>query len=430
MGFFSWVSDTWESVKSAASSAWEGVKSVASKVVDTCVEWGGKVVDTVKNVYKAVKPYIKHAKEIVKVVGNTLGAKFPWVKAAADIIAKGLEFLEKIEDSPLVKRISKDIEWALKTLEKIKETFFNKSEEKEAMRRQKDLQRAYDAMETEEQRRSIRFAMLINDYVLLRSRIEDALNKFESSNSTNFEHYLRLRATQKLLKITERRLNRAKDLTEIESDDLFLIQTGAELLVEHPNLSTEELQCLDRIIQRRFDGKTLLPFVFEELLFSWGIKLEEMEEKRKILNSEIVKLKREFKQLEIKQKVEELSTIELAKSVVLREEIKEVKYELKEQEGKNRAMQNYIYAAEGFLQVLEKTEEQWIEDGREYIIEDSKEIGMLLIQCVERGLHWDELELEQQSLIRDFANIFAKDSKKRTEKMKSDLFSLEEIEVA
>ena len=55
---------------------------------------------------------------------------------------------------------------------------------------------------------------------------------------------------------------------------------------------------------------------------------------------------------------------------------------------------------------------------------------MLIIECAENNKPWDELTDEQQSIISDFANIFAEDSKQRREEMMKEIeFEVEEIEV-
>ncbi|HEA3247291.1 hypothetical protein [Pasteurella multocida] len=428
MGLFSCLSSALDSIKSTAYSTYKGVKSVASKVIDTCIEFGGKVVDTVKEVYKKVKPYIAPIKKAVKVVGDTLGMHFPWIKTASDVIYNGLDYLENLEKSPLVKKILEHIEWALKTLKDIKEKYFKESEIEKAEKRQKELEEAMSLMKTEEHKLSIRFAALINDYILVRSRINKALENFETDQSTNFEYYLRLTATQKLLKITEHRLKKATDLSQISDDDLFLIQIGSHLLSEDPQLSEQEALRLDKIISRRFNGKSLLPFVFEELLFSWNKRLESMKNDWERKNSALAKIKYAHKKLTTKQKTQELSFEEQKQLENLQEDIRLDTFELRETENKNRAMENYIYAAEGFLQVLEKKQEEW-EEEKEWILDDSAEVGMLLIQCIEQGVHWDDLTKEQQSLIVDFANIFAKDSQKRTKELEQEWNSLNEIEV-
>lgn len=449
MGFFSWISDTvssaWEGVKSVASKVWEGAKKVATKVIDTCVDIGGKVVDTVKNVWNTVKdaaktiqPFLGTIRKAVNMVGNTVGLYFPWVKTAAVAIEKGLLFLEKLDKNPLVKKVTKAIDWALnkaneivETAKNIKTFILSKFEVNEAVQRQQDLQEAYDLMQTEEQRRSVRFSMLINDFLLVKTRISEALESFETSESTNFDHYLRLRATQKLLRVTEKRLRNANDLSEISDDDLFLIRTGTDLLAEKPVLSEQDGIRLDKIIQRRFNGKKLLPFVFEELISSWTTKYKSLENQWNRMNESLANKKYKLKELEVKDSVQGLSKNQITELLYLKESIREDQFELKEKANQKRAMSKYIYASEGFLQVLEKPEEYWINNDREYILEESEEIGKLLIQCMERQTYWDELSYDEQSLINDFAIIFEKDSKARQEEwIKNEAEELYTIEVA
>jgi len=64
---------------------------------------------------------------------------------------------------------------------------------------------------------------------------------------------------------------------------------------------------------------------------------------------------------------------------------------------------------------LEKSEEQFEEEGRDYILDDVATVGRLLIDCAQNGKQWDELSVDEQSLITDYANIFAADSKQRNQ---------------
>ena len=76
---------------------------------------------------------------------------------------------------------------------------------------------------------------------------------------------------------------------------------------------------------------------------------------------------------------------------------------------------NYVYAAEGFLQLLENDEQRLIDQDREYLIDDGFEVGELLIRCAQNGEKWENLKREEQSLIISFANIFEADCRKRAE---------------
>ncbi len=67
------------------------------------------------------------------------------------------------------------------------------------------------------------------------------------------------------------------------------------------------------------------------------------------------------------------------------------------------------------IRVLEKTAAQFEEEGRDYILDDISTVGMLLIDCAQNGKKWNKLTADEQSLITDYANIFAEDSKKRNQ---------------
>lgn len=422
--FVNGVKAVGSAIVSGAKAVWEGAKKVASKVIDTVSEYGGKFAGAVKTVYNAVKPYLSKVKTVITAAGAALSATFPWAAGVAAGINKGIDFLDSLGNNAFVQKVGEAIEWALEAAKTIKDKYFSKTEENqvvftseeeaEAIERQKVLDEAYEKMETEAQRRSVRFASIINQYSLVKSRIEKALESFESSNSTNFDHYLRLRATQKLLAHAERRLKQAQDLSEISADDLFLIQTGNKLLAENPSLTDEEAVKLDKIVNRRF-GKSLLPFVFEELIHSWGLKLQSMQSKLKLTIDELAKLKNDYTELETIRDIKGLNAEETDKLYALAQELRDLKNDIREKTDENRNMERYVFAAEGFLQVLEKPEEHWIEKGREWVIEYSEEAGMLLIQTVEGTTHWDDLTPEQQSIIRDFANVFSEDSKHRKE---------------
>ncbi|MDH0032110.1 MULTISPECIES: hypothetical protein [unclassified Acinetobacter] len=418
MGFFSSV---WSGVKSAASAvgrgvskAWDAAKNAASKAIDWMADKAENFVGKVKEVWATVKP---HVVRIAPMVSNALKAiPHPWAQTAAVAIEKGLQALLALENSPILKKAEQAILWAAKAARHFRNKFWTseeaKKEAKEAEQRQDDLQEAMDAMQTEEQRQSIRFAVVINDYVLVQNRIQAIL---EQDNLIDFNHYLRLRATQKLLKAAEKTLNTAQNINEITADDSFLLRIGADLLAENPQLSDADAERLDQLIRRRFNGKSLIPFVFEEMICAWETKYQNMEAKWKKQNKHLASLQDDLMLLETKLEIEPLSTDEEQNLIELRQDVITESYQLKQQGKENRAMKSYVHAAEGFLQVLEKSEEQFEEEGRDYILDDVATVGRLLIDCAQNGKQWDELSVDEQSLITDYANIFAADSKQRNQ---------------
>ena len=406
------VSSVGRGISSAASAVWDTAKSAARKAVDWMADEAENFVGKVKDVWKMAKPWVE---KIAPYISKGIALlPFPWAGAVAKAVEKGIQALLALENSPILKKVEQAIIWASNAAKNFREMYLTPKDVKEAEQRQKDLQEAMDAMKTEEQRQSIRFAAVINDYDLVQTHIQEILEK---DTIKDFSHYLRLRATQKLLRAAEKTLNTARTLDEITADDSFLLRVGADLLAENPNLSDADAEKLDSIIKRRFNGKSLIPFVFEELICAWETKLQNMEAKWGQMNKEAATLKRQIKELEVKMQIESLTSIEEAKLVDLKNDAKNTAYQLNQQADENRAMQSYVHAAEGFLQVLEKTAEQFEEEGRDYIVDDVATVGRLLVECAQHGKQWNELTEEEQSLITDYANIFAEDSKKRTQEL-------------
>lgn len=410
--FSSTVRSVSSAVSSVASKVWDTAKSAARKAVDWMADEAENFVGKVKDVWATVKP---HVVKFAPIVANAIKLiPHPWAQAAAVAIEKGLQALLALENSPILKKIEQAIIWASKAARHFRDMYMTPKDIVEAEQRQQDLQEAMDVLKTEEQRQSIRFAVVINDYVLVQTRIQEILEK---DMVKDFSHYLRLRATQKLLRAAEKTLNTARTLDEITADDSFLLRVGADLLAENPNLTDTDTEKLDSIIKRRFSGKSLIPFVFEELICAWETKLQNMEAKWNQMNKEVATLKRQITELEVKMEVESLTTNEEAQLVDFKNDAKNTAYKLTQQADENRAMQSYVHAAEGFLQVLEKTAEQFEEEGRDYIVDDVAIVGRLLVECAQHGKQWNELTEEEQNLITDYANIFAEDSKNRMQEL-------------
>lgn len=412
MGFWSGIksaaSGAWDTVKSVASKAWDTAKGVARKTIDFMADQAESFVGKVKEVWNVAKPWVvKIAPHVSKALASL---PFPWAQTAAKAIEKGVQALLALENSPILKKVEQAILWAAKAARHFREKYLTPDEIKDAEQRQQDLQEANDAMQTEEQRQSIRFASVINDYVLVQTRIQQIIEKDEVKD---FEHYLRLRATQRLLKAAEKTLATSQSLEDLTADDAFLLRVGADLLAENPSLSDADTERLDSIVKRRFNGKSLIPFVFEEMIRAWETRYQNMEAKWKYQNKHLASLQDEKLTLEAKLEIEPLSPEEVDRLTELKQDVAIELHQLSQQGKETRIMKGYVHAAEGFLQVLEKSAEDFEVEGRDYIIDDISKVGALLIDCAQKGRHWDTLAAEDQSLITDYANIFSKDSKKR-----------------
>lgn len=405
-----WFSDVLGRVKSVASSAWERTKEIAGKALDFMADKAESFVGTIKEVWEKAKPIIEN---VIR-PGVQFAAKwasvnlptFPWVSSALTVFDKVLGALVAWDQTDMAKKVDVAIKWAISKARDLRNVWLNEEEMAEAEQHEEVLREARGKVRGEAAQ-GIDLALLITNYTQLASRIKDVL---ENNNVSDFQHYLRLRAAQKLLNDTEQRLTEAQDISAIDEDDLFLTEIAAELLKAQPQISDLQAQRLDEIILQRF-GKKLIPFVFEELIIAWGVNLDSLEKEWKKLNDNLSKKKVEMRRLETSQRLAELSTEESAQLVKLKAELPKLSAKMEQKRKKTGEMRNYVFAAEGFLQMLEKDPEEYV--GKEYLLEDSATVGMLIIECAQHGKRWEELSGDEQSLIIDFANIFEEASRAR-----------------
>ena len=84
-------------------------------------------------------------------------------------------------------------------------------------------------------------------------------------------------------------------------------------------------------------------------------------------------------------------------------------------------MKSYDYAAEGFMQILEKDEGMLEAEDKDYLIDDSAEIARIIMKVAQNNVDWDTLSSEEQSLITDYANIFEEEGKARAEHLAQEI---------
>lgn len=406
------VSSVASGISSVASKAWEKTKEVAAKAVNWMAEKAETFVGNIKKVWQSVRPFIdSHIRPLVKAAAAV--APWPWLKGALLALDKGLAYVSAFDRSPLAKRIDEGIRWAINAAKNLKETWLKKPEEVEkANERKQVFQEAMAQMPTEEAK-AVQLAAMINDFVLVQTAIN---NTFEKNEIKDFEHYLRLRATQKLLKYAEQTLSNATDIEEITEDDIFLLKAGAGLLAANPELSDLDAIKLDNIIRNRYKKK-LIPFVFEEMVMAWGKNLSDLESQLKAETAILSKNNVLLRRLEMAKKISEISTEEESALNQMKEETFAIKGKVDKLILQTREKSNYIYAAEGFLQTLEKSQEELAAEGRDYLAEEGGQVGMVIIDCAQHGRKWETLSEEEQMLIIDYANIFKNESELRTKKL-------------
>ena len=109
----------------------------------------------------------------------------------------------------------------------------------------------------------------------------------------------------------------------------------------------------------------------------------------------------------------ERSTEEMEQLTTLEATLPKQKEALTSLATRQRDMERYVGAAEGLLQVLEKSPEQIEAEDRTYLLEEGAHIGKLLIDCAQTDTPFNQLDKEDQSLLTDYANIFKNESKAR-----------------
>lgn len=416
MGFFSslgsaisgFVSDVVDTVASVVPAVINKVKEVAVKTISWLADEAETFVGDVQKIWQAVKPHISKARVALTTLANL--APWPVVKLMAQGLERALAFLENIESHPLMGQLKKAIDWVIKHAKDIKEKVLNDIEIKEAEARAEAFQAAMQEVPAAEQP-AVRVAALINSYMLVRAKILKAVNAGEVED---FNHYLRVRAAQKLLAFYEKSMTSIETLADVNNDMIALMDISACLISSVPSLTIEQARTLDQLTTQHF-GKSVIPFVFEEMILAWNVDLEKLEANWKELNQTLARDKILAKRLTLAKRLETLTPEE---QVVLNDLLKSVDTDavkLQTLENSVREKCNYVYASEGFLQLLEKGEEGLTAEGKGYMIERSNEVGKLIIDCAQNQKKWDELTQDQQALIVDFANIFEEDCRARTE---------------
>ena len=148
MGFWSSVgsfcSSCVSAVSSVASSVYETVsdgiswaKEKASQAVGWMAEKAEGFVGSVANIWNTVKPHIR---PMLKVIENAL--PYPWMKTAIKLLNSGLDYLDKMEESTLAKRLQTAINWAIAAAKKLKGRILTEEEMEEAKERQQVFESA------------------------------------------------------------------------------------------------------------------------------------------------------------------------------------------------------------------------------------------------------------------------------------------------
>lgn len=408
MGIRSWISSAVSYARDAVSSVVSKAKEVVGKAIGFMAEKADGFVGKVSQMWERIKPHIATGRKIVQMLGGFI--TLPWVKAALIGLDRALAWLEKLDKQPLMKKLQKALEWVINWCKDAHQKQMEEQELAEARRHAQAMAEAEGELSGEEKEAVSAFAV-VNSYLIAKAEVDIAVKR---DTLQDFEYFLRLRAVQKLLAFYETRMQAVKSISDIDADMHFMVYAANALIQQDAEFSDADTLRLDALTQRQF-GKPIIPFVFEEMIIAWEKSRQLLEEEWENKNSALSKDQVLHKRLVRAQKYEELEPAEVGVLNDLKITLPRDTADLDKLGDDLLARRSYVNAAEGFLQMLEKDEQQLIAEGKEYLLDQGATVGALLIDCSQNDRTWSSLSLEEQSLIVDFANIFGADCQKRTE---------------
>lgn len=405
-----WFGNFVSAVGRGISSVVECTVKVVRKAIEVLATKGEAFIGTVKETYAKVKPHLQKLSPYLQAAAQ-VGAKIhPWLGVAIVAVDKAITALLALENSPVLKKLEEAVRWVIGVAKRLHERF-TAAEEAQAREHQEAFAAARAHVQETEQKMAFDVAAMINELAIVKTGIANLIDdgKFDS-----FEHYLRLRATQRLLRPVDDLLATAQSMDEISADDIFIVQLGATLLSDNPQMSDEETNRLDAIVLARY-GKKLVPFVFEEMSKMWQLALTDDERRWKRTSDTLAEAKAKLARLKLEALVSALLPEEQATLDELTATLPEAIAANEDLLARNVERERYVSATEGFLQLLEKDEEELRANGLDYLIDLGGEVGSVLMECAHNGLRWNDLSEHQQALVTDFANVFRADSVKRGE---------------
>lgn len=408
MGLWSRICSAVSYVRDVASSVVNKAKEMAGKAIGFMAEKAEGFVGKVSQMWQRIKPHISTGRKILQMLGGFI--TLPWVKSALAGLDRALAWLEKLDKQPLVKKLQKALEWVINWCKNAHQKQMEEQELEEARHHAQAMAEAGGELSGEEKEAVSAFA-LVNSYLIAKAEVDIAVKR---DTLQDFEYFLRLRAVQKLLAFYETRMQAVKSISDVDADMHFMVYAANALIQQEAEFSDADTLRLDSLTQRLF-GKPIIPFVFEEMIIAWEKSRQLLEEEWEKKNSALSKDRLLHNRLVRALKYEELEPGEVGVLNDLKITLPRDTADLEQLGDDLLARHSYVNAAEGFLQMLEKEEQQLIAEGKAYLLDQGAIVGALLIDCSQNDRAWSSLSRQEQSLITDFANIFAADCQKRTE---------------
>lgn len=408
------ISAAKDATVSAAQAAWGTLKKTAAKVVTWVAVHGESTVAKAKDLWRAAKPFVEKATAGL----HAAGAAYPLLGKIAD----ALDALLALEKSPVLKWVDQAVTWTIALAKHLNDAMLSDSNveltEEERAKAESFQESFRDATGSFSgtQAEAMSVAAMVNDLVLAQDRIARLVRGGEV---VDVDHFLRLRAAQKLVSEATQRYAGTGQAMDVSPDDMFLVRVAGDLLKADPELSSESVQRLDTLLTERH-GRGLLPYAFEELLPAWKMRLDQLEERWKAMNHSIARGQILLRRLEFDKSIAtdgRLTDEEQVQLEELQANLPCDRLAFVELGAEKLALAHHLHAAEGFMQVLEKSAEELDAAGMGYMRESGEEVGKLIIQGAEQGKPWDQFSPEEQALIIDFANIFEQACSERVQRL-------------
>lgn len=402
----SFISGAVSFVCSAASAVGRVVTKVADfagKVLSTVATVGEKVIKTVKAVWPVVKPWV--AKFSVLLNG------IPYV---GPYLAKAAQVLLALDKSPILKKIGEIAERVLPKAKALGQALTKWSDIRKAREEQEDLEAAEEEMQNDEQRSALRLTEFINKFIIVNSTITKMI---EEDYVTDLESYLRIRADARILEKMKDKLHNIKSIDEVSADDMFILDF-TDKITNEIDASEEEADRFSDLVEKLF-GKSVMAIIFDEMIKQWAGDLDVDRANKEKAFDALNKAETTINRCERLEKAGDATTEDLAEMKLLKQKLPGLEKKYSDLIKAIGHRQDYIEAAEGMLRVYEGDESlsKVVGEDIDVIKDNVEDVGQLVIDCMNRGKQWEELDEEEKGLIMDFSNIFRKSAQMRAKEV-------------
>lgn len=423
MGFFSFIGSCVSKAASFVGGAVKGAVKVATKVagfagkvLTTVASVGEKVIKGVKAVWPVVKPWVAK----LSVALNAIPVVGPYLSKAAKVLLA-------LDKSPILKKIGEIAERVLPKARALGEALTKWADIQKARQEQEEMEEAEAEMENDEQRSALRLTEFINKFIIVNSTITKLI---EEDTVSDLESYLRIRADARILEKMKDKLNGIQSMDDVTADDLFILEF-TDRITNQKDVSEAEADRFAALVEKMF-GKPMMALVFDEMVKQWSADLEMDRAKKADAFDELNKARTILNRCERLEKLGEASAEDLAEMKQLRDKIPGLEDTHNKYVKAIGHRQDYIEAAEGMLRVYEGDESlaEIVDDDVDVIKDNVDEVGMVIIDCMNRGKQWEELAEEEKGLIMDFSNIFRKAAKIRAKEVVDTIVKKVDVVIA